>query len=293
VATAIVASPRWHLVSSARVLAIRPLSRQTAVTPIAHPRTVADRIVNGAKAEVIRGVQYDSGYVSIRYPNGDVPADRGACTEVIIRGLRNAGYDLQQLMHEDMKRDFSAYPKLWGLSAPDSNIDHRRVPNHLVFMRRHGLELPRSTAGRDAATWQPGDLVYWRLPSGQTHCGVISNDRSEGGLPLVIHNIGPVASQQDCLTAWEIIGHSRYPPVASPLSSAPRPLRQDLRVLPHNGGVRCPRPTGDRGKLLSAGLRDQLNESLHDLAQLVVGDGAYPVPQPLRREGAYLGHLYP
>ncbi len=208
---AVAASPRWHLVSSARVLLARPRAPQTGIFLIPHPRTVAERIVNGAKAEVIRGVKYDASYATLPYPNGDVPADRGACTEVIIRGLRNAGYDLQQLIHDDMAVDFSAYPKLWGLSAPDSNIDHRRVPNHLVFMRRHGLELPCSTAGRDLATWQPGDLVYWRLPSGHTHCGVISNDRSRSSLPLVIHNIGPVASQQDCLTAWKIIGHFRYP----------------------------------------------------------------------------------
>jgi len=190
--------------------------RQTRVSLIPNPRTTPDRIVNGAKGEVLRGVRYDAAYRAIPYPNGDVPSDRGACTEVIIRALRAAGFDLQQLIHEDMVSDFSAYPNLWGLRAPDSNIDHRRVPNHLAFMCRRGQVLPRSTAGASAAAWQPGDLVYWRLPiSGATHCGVVSNDRGRSGLPLVLHNIGPAATQEDCLDRWEIIGHFRYPPQRS------------------------------------------------------------------------------
>lgn len=191
---------------------VAPIGRQTEVALISHPRTAADRIVNGAKQEVLDGVRYDASYAAIRYPNGDVPADRGACTDVVVRALRRAGYDLQQLIHEDMTRDFSAYPNLWGLTQPDPNIDHRRAPNHIAFMRRHGQTLPLSTAGAAAATWQPGDLVYWKLAfSGATHCGVLSNDRGRDGVPLVIHNIGPVTSQEDCLTRWEIIGHFRYP----------------------------------------------------------------------------------
>ncbi len=198
-----------------RVLTSHLMRRGGSSAPLAllaHPRTAAERIVNGAKLEVRRGVRYDASYRAIPYPGGDVPADRGACTEVVIRALRHAGYDLQQLIHEDMDRDFAAYPKLWGLPAPDPNIDHRRVPNHLAFLRRHGKALPLSTTGDDAATWQAGDLVYWRLaPGGLTHCGVLSNERSPRGLPLVLHNLGPVASQEDCLDHWQIIGHFRYP----------------------------------------------------------------------------------
>ncbi len=191
---------------------VAPIGRQTDVTLIAHPRTVADRIVNGAKQEVLDGVRYDAAYAAIPYPSGDVPADRGACTDVIVRALRRSGYDLQQLIHEDMGRDFDAYPKLWGLTQPDPNIDHRRVPNHMAFLRRHGTTLPLSTTGAAAATWQPGDLVYWKLSlSGATHCGVLSNDRGQDNLPMVIHNIGPATSQEDCLDRWEIIGHFRYP----------------------------------------------------------------------------------
>jgi hypothetical protein len=246
VAVVIVPGSRRQLTSYALRLTTRTASRRTDLTLTAHPRTIADHIVNGAKEEVLRGVRYDASYTAIPYPNGDVPADRGACTEVIIRGLRNAGYDLQQLIHEDMRRRFSEYPGLWGLKAPDPNIDHRRVPNHLVYMRKHGLEMPRSTSGRDAATWQPGDLVYWRLrPGGPTHCGVISNDRGRGGLPLVIHNIGPVARQEDCLTSWEVIGHYRYPPPQGSNSQGSEDARR-RNLRPQNRVSSSANPSGDR-----------------------------------------------
>jgi len=190
---------------------IVPPAVSDSISLIEDPRTAAGKIVNGAKAEAIRQVRYDPSYVPIPYPNGDVPKDQGACTDVIVRALRNAGYDLQKLIHEDMTAHFAAYPRNWGLSAPDSNIDHRRVPNQIAYMKRHGLELPKSTTGEAAKSWRAGDLVYWNLTPGVTHCGVISDERNEDGLPLVIHNIGPVASQQDCLTSWPIIGHFRYP----------------------------------------------------------------------------------
>lgn len=190
---------------------VMPPPASESVVLIDHPKTAADKIVNGAKMEVIRQVRYDPSYARIAYPNGDVAKDRGACTDVIVRALRNAGYDLQKLIHEDMTAHFAAYPHKWGLRAPDSNIDHRRVPNQIAFMRRHGLELTKSTDGDAAKTWKPGDFVYWNLTPGTTHCGVVSNDRGEDGLPLVIHNIGPFTTQQDCLTSWPIIGHFRYP----------------------------------------------------------------------------------
>lgn len=190
---------------------IMPPPVSDSIALIEHPKTTAEKIVNGAKMEAIRRVRYDPSYMRIPYPNGDVPRHQGACTDVIVRALRNAGYDLQKLMHEDMTAHFSAYPHKWGLRTPDSNIDHRRVPNQVVFMKRHGLELTRSTEGDAVKTWQPGDLVYWNLTPTVTHCGVISDERNDEGLPLVIHNIGPVAAQQDCLRSWPIIGHFRYP----------------------------------------------------------------------------------
>ena len=177
---------------------------------IPSPSTSAEKIVNGAKKEVIKGVRYDSSYASMAYPNGDVAADKGACTEVVIRSLKNAGHDLQKLVHEDMKRNFRLYPRKWGLRRPDSNIDHRRVPNLTVFFSRFGQSLPTSATGEAAAAWQPGDIVCWDLNgNGLTHIGILSNERSPMGLPLVLHNIGPSASQQDCLTNWRIIGHYR------------------------------------------------------------------------------------
>lgn len=202
---------RQPAVRNLRVTTILKSASDT-VTLIQHPKTSAEKIVNGAKKEVIYGVRYDAAYMSIPYPNGDVPRDQGACTDVVIRALRNAGYDLQKLVHEDMGRNFRLYPGNWGLSRPDSNIDHRRVPNLMVFFKRFGKVLPMGTSGRNAASWKPGDIVCWDLTgNGLTHIGVISNEQNRDGLPLVIHNIGPSASQEDCLNNWKIIGHFRYP----------------------------------------------------------------------------------
>lgn len=179
---------------------------------INNPQTPGEKIVNGAKQEVIHQVRYDSAYFKIPYPNGDVPSDRGACTDVIIRGLRNAGYDLQQLIHEDMQHHFDLYPKKWKLDHTDPNIDHRRIPNHLIYFSRFGKKLPVSTQGVNLKSWQPGDFVYWSFtPVGPQHCGVISIERNAKGVPLVIHNAGPVAVQEDALNRWKIIGHYRYP----------------------------------------------------------------------------------
>lgn len=181
------------------------------ITPNAQRLTpVAAKIVTGAKAEASRGVVYDASYQRMAYPMGDVPANRGACTDVVVRSLRNAKIDLQQQIHEDMKRHFAAYPKRYGLNKPDPNIDHRRTANHVVFLKRHGKTLPLGTTGKDAATWQPGDLVYWKLPSGLGHCGVLTDTRNQSGLPLVVHNLSQ-AQEEDCLTTWQITGHFRYP----------------------------------------------------------------------------------
>lgn len=195
----------------ARLVGKSPAALSGKLTLIANPRTPAEKIVNGAKNEVNRGVRYDPSYIRISYPGGDVPPDQGACTDVIIRALRNAGCDLQKLIHEDMQRNWRLYPHRYGSSRPDSSIDHRRVPNHLAFMRRFAMELPASAKGASLATWKPGDLVYWRLWGTCDHCGVISNETGPGGRPLVIHNIGPTATQTDCLDSWQITGHFRFP----------------------------------------------------------------------------------
>ena len=166
------------------------------------------KIVAGARAQI--GYVYDASYCTISYPNGDPPTGRGACTDVVVRGLRAAGYDLQRLVHEDMTRHWGCYPHSYHLARPDPNIDHRRVPNLAVFFRRHGLTLTNAVTPRTLPAWQPGDIVCWKLPNGLDHTGLISDRRNGRGVPLVIHNLDRCA-EQDVLTDWPIAGHYRYP----------------------------------------------------------------------------------
>jgi uncharacterized protein len=165
-----------------------------------------DVVITGAKAQVGRTRGYDSSYRSIPYPNGDVPQEAGVCTDVIIRAFRKAGIDLQQLVHEDMKANFAAYPKQWGLRRPDPNIDHRRVPNLQTFFRRKGRALPVT---RNGADYLPGDVVTWNLTSGVPHIGLVSDVR-KGGRYLVVHNIGSGAQMEDVLFAYKLTGHYRW-----------------------------------------------------------------------------------
>lgn len=171
--------------------------------------TVPDLVLLGARSEVNNGTVYDASYKVIDYPGGDVPNGKGACTDVVVRAFRNAGIDLQQLIHEDMNEKFDIYPQNWGLSSPDSNIDHRRVPNQMQFFKRHGLELSLDVRN-NLNDWNWGDVVYWRFINGDEHCGIISDRKNSNGIPLVIHNAGR-AKEEDCLTRWEITGHYRYP----------------------------------------------------------------------------------
>ncbi len=177
--------------------------------PPAAPLTPAQaRIISGAKAQI--GDAYDASYYILAYPNGDPPAGRGACSDVVVRGLRADGIDLQTLVHTDMTRHWGRYPHKWGLSQPDSNIDHRRVPNLAVFFRTHGKTLPNAVAPQTLSAWQPGDIVCWKMPGGGDHTGLISDRRDLHGIPLVIHNMGR-CEEQDVLTNWTITGHYRYP----------------------------------------------------------------------------------
>ena len=160
-------------------------------------------------------VRYDPAYVRIPYPGGDVPASTGVCTDEVIRSYRAVGIDLQKEVHLDMAAHLSAYPKKWtGVSrnssaaGTDSNIDHRRVPNLMVFFSRHGQTLPLSTDARD---YQPGDLVTWNLGGGITHIGIVVDQRSaQSGRFLIVHNIGQGPQMEDVLFNWRIIGHYRY-----------------------------------------------------------------------------------
>ena len=155
-------------------------------------------------------IQYNGAYVLIDYPWGDVPAGQGVCTDVVIRSLRAVGLDLQQLVHEDMKRNFRRYPKIWGLKRPDPNIDHRRVPNLQTFFSRHGESL---TVSDDPDDYQPGDLVTWMLPRNLPHIGIVVDRRSaDGRRPLIVHNIGWGPELEDMLFDFPITGHYRYQP---------------------------------------------------------------------------------
>lgn len=153
-------------------------------------------------------VRYDPAYFSISYPNGDIPSDKGVCTDVIIRAYRKVGIDLQKEVHEDMVAKFSLYPKIWGLSSTDKNIDHRRVPNLMTFFERHGEVLPITDNADD---YSSGDIVCWNLGGAITHIGIVVNKRSDNQKRnLIVHNIGAGQVLQDCLFDFKIIGHYRY-----------------------------------------------------------------------------------
>jgi uncharacterized protein YijF (DUF1287 family) len=160
-------------------------------------------------------VHSNPAYVRIPYPGGDVPADTGVCTDEVIRSYRALGVDLQKEVHEDMATHPAAYPKKWhGTSqnattkATDTNIDHRRVPNLMVFFARHGQTLPLSS---DSADYQPGELVTWSLGGSITHIGIVVKQKSQlTGRYLIVHNIGAGPQMEDVLFGWKIIGHYRY-----------------------------------------------------------------------------------
>jgi len=155
-----------------------------------------------------QNVAYDPNYYNIDYPNGDVPGDRGVCTDVIIRAYRKFGIDLQKEVHEDMNLNFDIYPKIWELSHPDKNIDHRRVPNLMVFFKRNGTTKPISENTED---YLPGDIVCWNLGGNITHIGLVANKKfNNGNRYLIVHNIGGGQVLADCLFDFEIIGHYRY-----------------------------------------------------------------------------------
>lgn len=153
-------------------------------------------------------VAYDPSYFSIAYPNGDVPANKGVCTDVIIRAYRKLGVDLQKEVHKDMKANFNVYPKIWGLKSTDRNIDHRRVPNLMTYFKRQGAEKPITKTPND---YLSGDIVCWNLGGAVTHIGIVVNKKSnDGKRNLIVHNIGAGQVLEDCLFKFKIIGHYRF-----------------------------------------------------------------------------------
>jgi uncharacterized protein YijF (DUF1287 family) len=166
------------------------------------------RISKAALLLTQQEVIYDPAYYSLEYPNGDVPADRGVCSDVIIRTYRQLGIDLQKEVHEDMTAHFELYPQIWDLGGPDPNIDHRRVPNLMLFFQRHGTVRPVSD---DPADFEPGDIVCWSLGGTVTHIGIVADHRSADGYRYqVVHNIGNGQVLEDCLFDFRIIGHYQY-----------------------------------------------------------------------------------
>jgi len=174
------------------------------------PTDKTQALIAAALAQTKDAVTYNGTYFKIAYPMGDVPAQYGVCTDVVIRAYRKLGIDLQQLVHEDMRGNFSLYPakKNWGQTKTDTNIDHRRVPNLQTFFTRHGKKL---TVSAESKNYQVGDLVTWMLPGNLPHIGIVTDKRSsDGQRPLIVHNIGAGPKLEDMLFDYTISGHYRY-----------------------------------------------------------------------------------
>lgn len=188
--------------------------------PRAEPRAELQDLVAAARAQIGVTLHYDPAYVALAYPRGDVPIERGVCTDVVVRAFRQVGYDLQELVHRDMKGAWSAYPHpaQWKLKRPDPNIDHRRVPNLATFFTRHGVALGVS---KDAKDYVAGDIVTWQVPPGLPHIGLVADVRTAAGVPLIIHNIGNGTQMEDRLFAYTITGHYLFPG-KTPIAAAAR-----------------------------------------------------------------------
>jgi uncharacterized protein YijF (DUF1287 family) len=168
----------------------------------------AKRLSDAALDLTNDSVAYNATYFKISYPNGDIPAQFGVCTDVVIRAYRKVGIDLQKEVHEDMAANFAKYPKNWGAKSTDKNIDHRRVPNLMKFFERHGEVKPVTN---DAKDYNIGDIVAYRLESGATHIGIVTDKKSpDGNRYMVVHNIGYGQVVEDCLFSYKIIGHYVY-----------------------------------------------------------------------------------
>src|SRR6266576_60929 len=193
-----------HRRAVAEVLAPSPVARPLPANVSPQLKQLIDAAIEQSK--VTTG--YDPSWIKIDYPNGDVPSDTGVCSDVVVRAFRKAGIDLQKEVHEDMTRARSEYPRKWGASGTDTNIDHRRVLNLMTWFERQGKSLPVTN---DRADYLPGDVLAWDLSEGHEHIGILTNLSSEPDKHyLIVHNIGAGARVEDVLLAWKIIGHYRY-----------------------------------------------------------------------------------
>lgn len=186
---------------------IRPLLLLGSLLLPLRAETSPLKLVEAARKQVGVTTTYDPAYVALAFPNGDVPIERGVCTDVVIRAFRGGlSQDLQKLVNEDMRGNFSAYPKQWGLSKPDKNIDHRRVPNLQTFFKRKGWSLAVTKA---AADYLPGDIVTCTVPPNLPHVMIVSDKKAADQTPLVLHNIGRGAQEEPCLFTYPLTGHYR------------------------------------------------------------------------------------
>jgi uncharacterized protein YijF (DUF1287 family) len=194
-----------------RVIRLAALLFVVAATVAAQssiPDEFTAKLIAAAVERTRHDIRYDGSYRRIAYPGGDVPEDLGVCTDLVVRSFRGVGIDLQKEVHEDMSAAFSDYPKTWGLTRPDPNIDHRRVGNLQAFFRRKGEEFAVSD---DPEKYRPGDLVTWLLPGNLAHIGIVTDRRSDDGKrPIIAHNIGRGPEIEDMLFDYPVTGHYRY-----------------------------------------------------------------------------------
>ena len=191
-----------------RLFVLTALLLWPATTAIAS--SASKTIVHEARERTYAEVRYDPKYVKLTYPFGDVDPSTGVCTDVVIRTYRNAfGFDFQKAVHEDMRSNFSKYPKNWGLKRPDKNIDHRRVPNLETYLRRQGASVPMTKNPED---YLPGDIVSWRLGGRLAHIGIVSDKKAADGTPLIIHNMGQGPVEDNILWIPNMTGHFRFTP---------------------------------------------------------------------------------
>ena len=201
------------MLSLALLVACRPSppeqtqAERAPAAPVVAAKTTSPPLVAAARRQVGVTLLYDPAYVEMSYPGGDVPAERGVCTDVVVRALRSQGVDLQQTIHEDMRAHFAEYPQQWGLQGPNRSIDHRRVPNQMRWFEREGWSRPITT---NTADYSAGDIAAWKLnDSGLLHIGIVSDRKAVDGTPLVIHNIGNGTREDDILFRHAVIGHYR------------------------------------------------------------------------------------
>lgn len=185
-------------------------SKTLVIINDAEPKTFSEKLSKAAISIIDPSIDYDPSYFKIEYPNGDIPKDKGVCTDVIIRSYRILDIDLQKEVHEDMLENFSLYPNLkkWGMTKTDTNIDHRRVPNLEVFFERKGTKLPVT---QNPADYKTGEIVTWMINDKLPHIGIVTNKKSrDGKRNLIVHNVGGGQVLEDCLFEYKIVGHFMY-----------------------------------------------------------------------------------